>query len=78
MESRMWVVLGLFLQFLSAVPPIYVVWRPDPIKFNQETGIITQIEEKLSCRERILLIVGLGLLLVGTFLQAVGAWSVTR
>jgi hypothetical protein len=73
MEWRTWIVFGLFLQMFSGVPGFLILWHPDPITFNQETGVITRIDEKLSRRERCLLAAGLALLLVGTMSQIVGA-----
>jgi hypothetical protein len=72
---KMWTVVGLSLQLLSALPPFWLVLRPDPIKFDQETGLITGIVEKLSRRERRLLYAGLVLLSTGTLFQIVGALS---
>lgn len=69
---KIFVLLGLVLQAASGVPPVIFVARPDPIKIESEVGVITRIEQKLSPRERVLLGIGLGLLILGSICQIVG------
>jgi hypothetical protein len=72
MSYKCVILVGLLFQALAAIPPVWILWAPEPAKSSGELGVITQIIEKLSQREKGLLSLSLLLLFVGTALQAAG------
>lgn len=71
MEWKTWVAIGLILQVISFAPSAWNILCPEPIK-QEGQGFIYEIEEKVSKRDRIVLLLGFALVSLGAVFQITG------
>lgn len=74
MGWKCWVLVGLVFQMLAFVPAAWSLLCPEPSKSKGE-GVVFDIVEHASRRDRVVTALGFSLLCLGSIFQIIGLWQ---